>query len=80
MIAAWIAALGNTPERTALIYDIADAMRRYRTVHGPKCWAVVDMKAGTVTPAEYDSEALAKAGASLMAACDIVEMLEAVPA
>lgn len=80
MIAARIAAMGNTPERIKLIHDIADTMRRYRPVNGPKCWAVVDMKTGTVTPAEYDSEPLAKAGASLMAACDIVEMLETVPA
>lgn len=76
MITARIASLGNTPERIRLIHDIADAFARYRPVQGPKCWGVVDIKTGTNTPAEYESEALAKHGARLLAACDIVEMLE----
>lgn len=79
MIAARIAALGNTAERVALIHEIADIIGKYRVVNGPSGWAVVDLKTGNPAPAPYASEPMARAGARLLAACDVVEMLEKAP-
>lgn len=76
MIAARIAAAGNAAERTKRIYRIAELMARYRPVLAGGVWRLIDKEKGGLCPPTYDTEALAVAGAKLMAACDICELFD----
>lgn len=75
MIATRIAALGDTTERTSAAYVIAEMIGRYRVQHHGS-WRVYNIARCELLPATYESEDLARAGAHLNAALDIIEMLE----
>ena len=61
----------SAADRTARLYRIAELIRRYRPVLAGGEWRLMDRQAGGLCPPTYDTEALAQAGAELMAACDI---------
>jgi hypothetical protein len=74
VIAARLA--GQPAESTSRIYRIAELMRRYRPVLAGGEWRLIDREGGGLTTPTYDTEELAKAGANLMAACDIAALFE----
>lgn len=76
MIAARIAAAGNTAERTSRIYRVALIIARYRVERHGEVWRINQIERGELLPATYASEALATAGAHLHAACDIDELYD----
>jgi len=75
MIAARIAVAGNTTERTSTAYAIAEIIGQYRVLHRDN-WRVYNVVRCELLPATYESEDLARAGANLNAALDIIELFE----
>jgi hypothetical protein len=65
-------------DRTGTVYRIAELIIRYRAAELAGKWRVRDGETGELLAAEYSDEAMARSGARLQAACDILDLTSGV--